>query len=151
LDFAMSHPETTEQENASSHEWEMRGVAPRFKVRLGVPVLVLVTPSRNSPDEQFLALQGEVSDVSESGLALTVSAGGMKELLSFGLDCTMQMVLPLPNGAVELQAAPARYQKLRGDEGNGVMVGAYITDMSGRERARYMEFIGQLSSCVGSG
>lgn len=49
-------------------------------------------------------------------------------------------MLPLPSQAIELVATPARFQKLDANSDKWLL-GAHITDMSGRDRVAFMDFI----------
>lgn len=65
----------------------------------------------------------------------------MKELGIFGMDWVIQLLLPLPSGAIELEVTPVRYQRLDETEMDEILVGTHITNMSGRDRVLFMEFI----------
>jgi hypothetical protein len=130
-------PVQAEKENPSFE----RRVAPRYKVNLKAPVIILVVKQSEDGAEQFLPLQGRTRDVSLSGLAVVISNKEMDELERFGTDCTMRLVLPLPSGAIDIEAAPVRFQPLSGEEGQGTLIGARITNMPGRDRILFMEFI----------
>jgi hypothetical protein len=92
-----------------------------------------------------LPLTGRTRDINESGLALIVMAEDRRALADLGDDCTLRLMLTLPAGPVELTAVPVRYVRL-GEAGEvDFLVGARITDMSGRDRVRFMVFIRGLS------
>ncbi len=113
-----------------------RRMAPRHKVRLETRVLMVATEGGG---EKVLPLCGHTRDVSESGLALIVSGEDMEALSGLGPSYTLQLVLRLPTGPVDLTVNPVRHQRLERDE--GYLVGAEITDMSGRDRVRFMEYV----------
>jgi hypothetical protein len=126
--------------------FDERRYAPRYAVDFNAPVLVSAVKEDGSGGEQLFPLRAVLHDVSDSGLALTVSRSDMAGLGRFGLDFRMRLLLPLPDGPLELEAEPVRFQRLReGDSAGDFRVGAHITDMSGRDRARYMAFIAELS------
>jgi hypothetical protein len=128
-------------------EWgQERRVAPRFGVRLEASVLIMATRLDDAGDEQFFSLQGQTRDVSESGLAVIISDEDMKEFEQFMADGTMRLLLPLPSGALELEAAPVRHQRLGEDMGGGYLIGARITDMSAHDRVGLMEFIHDIAA-----
>jgi hypothetical protein len=81
-------------------------------------------------------------DVSESGVALLVAAEEVEALDALGRECLLRFVLTLPSGAAELTVRPVRREWLGGEE---YLVGAEITDMPGRDRALYMQFVGGLA------
>ena len=121
---------------------ERRG-APRYKINLNSSVLI--TAIRNSGDdkESYLVLQGQLRDVSMTGLALIISYDDMCELEMFGDDLVMRLLLPLPVKAIELETKPVRYQRLDESETGKVLVGTHIINMDGCERILFMDFIHQ--------
>jgi hypothetical protein len=93
-------------------------------------------------EEQTLPLIGYTRDVSESGLALLVSARSMGVLYSLGQNYTLQLVLTLPTGPVELEVTPARYQHINeGKSGSLILIGAQITKISEADRTRFVDYL----------
>ncbi|HEV2705428.1 MAG TPA: response regulator [Pyrinomonadaceae bacterium] len=122
-----------------------RRIAPRHKARLESSVLMIAAKETAAGHkEQMLTLTGYTHDISESGVGLIVAAEDMEALDSLGATYTLRLVLTLPKGPVELLITPVRYQQL--EEGREYLIGAQITDMSGRDRVRYMEYISEQSS-----
>ena len=130
--------------------WEFnieRRVAPRRTLKLEFRVLLVATKMSAAGEEQTLPLIGYTRDVSESGLALLVSAKSMSLLYSLGQNYTLQLVLSLPTGPVELEATPARYQHINeGKAGSFILIGAQITKMSAEDRARFVEYLDSFQS-----
>jgi hypothetical protein len=128
--------------------WEFnveRRVAPRRNVKLEFRVLLVATRTSAQGEEQTLPLIGYTRDISESGLALLVSAKSMGVLYSLGHEYTLQLVLTLPTGPVELEARPARYEHVnRGKEGSFILIGAQITKISDEDRARFVQYLDSL-------
>jgi len=93
----------------------------------------------------LLTLAGYTRDISESGLALIVTGEDMAELSVLGEGYTLRLTLTLPAGPIQLTVTPVRYQCLEETEGVEYLVGAQITDMCGRDRVRFMEFIHDLA------
>ena len=118
-----------------------RKAAPRHRTNLKSSVLI--TAIRNSAEgkESYLVLQAQLLDVSLTGLALIVSDDDMRELEMFGNDYLMRLLLPLPVEAIELEAIPARYQQLDETEKSKFLIGTHITNMKGRDRILFMDFI----------
>jgi PilZ domain len=127
--------------------WEFnieRRAAPRRNLKLEFRVLLVATKTSAEGEEQTLPLIGYTRDISESGLALLVSAKSMSVLYSLGQNYTLQLVLSLPTGPVDLEVAPARYQHINeGKAGSFILIGAQITKISDEDRAR---FVGYLNS-----
>lgn len=125
----------------SPHE---RRAAPRCPARLGTRVLIMATGGDEKDEEGVAgcetvhALGAETYDLSESGVALLVPSEEMAALESLGRGCRLRFVLGLPAGAVELTVRPVRQEWLGGRE---YLVGAEITDMTGRDRVLYMEYV----------
>lgn len=113
-------------------------VAPRYKIELDSSILV--TAVETSGTEEYYFFQGRLLDVSVSGLAIMISDKDKTELDRLGSQISLQFMLPLPSQAIELVATPARFQK-SDDNSDKWLLGAHITDMSGRDRIVFMEFI----------
>lgn len=118
-----------------------RRAAPRYKVRLETRVLMIAERETGGGDADVLPLSGYTRDISESGLAVIITSRDMDALSALGEDYTLRLVVTLPAGPVQLTVAPARYQRLGETETADFLVGAQITDMSGRDRVLFMEFI----------
>jgi hypothetical protein len=121
-------------------DWERRA-APRYKIELHSSVLITAFGSSADDKESCLVLQGQMLDVSISGLGLIVSNADIKELIKLGKDSVMRLLLPLPKKAIELEAVPVRYQQLDKKDADKVLIGALIRDMNGSDRILFMQFI----------
>jgi CheY-like chemotaxis protein len=121
---------------------ERRG-APRLEAHLEARVLMIAEREGESAGEEVLALSGYARDVSESGLALVVSEQEADEVFSLGEGSLLRMTLPLPGGPVGLTAKPVRREQV--SEGVCV-IGAQITDMSGRDRVIFMNYLRELAA-----
>lgn len=117
---------------------EERRMAPRFKVRLETRVLMIAAKERAGGGEELLPLAGHTADLSESGIGLVVSGEDAEALSSFGCGYELRLTVGLPAGTVDVTAEPVRRQPLAGDEW---LIGARITDMTGRDRVLYMQFV----------
>lgn len=128
--------------------WEFnreRRAAPRRNVKLEFRVLLVATRTSAAGEEQTLPLIGYTRDISESGLALLVSARSMSVLYGLGHNYTLQLVLTLPTGPVELEVTPARYQHINeGKAGSFILIGAQITRISDEDRARFVQYLDSL-------
>ena len=121
---------------------EERRSAPRHKIELDSSILITAIDNTAETTEPCFVLQGRLRDVSLSGLAIIISFKDMIELKLLGDDLTLHLLLPLTVKAIELDATPVRYEPL---DGKGrVLVGARITNMKGRDRILFMEFINRL-------
>ena len=119
-----------------------RRAYPRREVKLDLRVLLVATKTSAEGKEQTLPLIGYTRDISESGLALLVSARDMSLLYNLGHNYTLQLVLNLPSGPVELEVRPARYQHINeGSSGSRILIGAQITKISDEDRARFIAYL----------
>ena len=125
--------------------WEVnleRRAAPRRNLKLEFRVLLVATKISAEGEEQTLPLIGYTRDISESGLALLVSAKSMSVLYGLGQSYTLQLVLSLPTGPVELEVTPVRYQHINeGKSGSLILIGARITKIGDEDRARFAEYL----------
>ena len=131
-----------------------RRSAPRHRTLFAIRVLVLVTKRIANARDSVLTCTGYTHDISESGLALIISARSINETFLDKGDCTMQVVLTLPAGPVKITAVPMRYEYVLGGATNagqdvptddGFLVGMLIKEISNEARARYLEYIRELS------
>lgn len=125
--------------------WEFnieRRAAPRRNIKLEFRVLLVATKMSAEGEEQTLPLIGYTRDISESGLALLVSAKSMGVLYSLGQNYKLQLVLTLPSGPIELEVTPVRYKHINeGKAGSFVLIGAQITKLSDEDRTRFVEYL----------
>src|SRR3954469_1286256 len=125
--------------------WEIHGErrrTPRRRINLGFRVLLVATKVSADGEEQTLPLMGYTRDISESGIGLIVSAKCVNVLHGMGQSYTLQLVLTLPVGAVELEIAPVRYQHVNGREaGSRILIGANIIRMSDEGRLKFAEYL----------
>ncbi len=121
--------------------------APRYKTRLEVTLGLSafshggkthVAGAAGRPQQ----LAGLTWDVSETGLAVIVPAIRIGGQYLTDQDCTLQIVLQLPTGPVEIHAAPARYSPFdEGEDEVGYLIGLHIKQMSDGDRTRFRAYI----------
>ena len=103
---------------------------------------MVATKTSAAGEEQTLPLMGFTQDISETGLSLLVSAKSASVLSSLGESYTLQLILTLPTGPVDLEVTPARYQEVDdGNSGSRILIGARITKISEEDLARFSEYI----------
>jgi hypothetical protein len=126
--------------------WEFnieRRAAPRRSIKLEFRVLLVATKMSAEGEELTLPLIGYTRDISESGLALLVSAKSMSVLYSLGQNYKLQLVLTLPTGPIELEVTPVRYKHINeGQAGSFVLIGAQISKLGDEDRTRFVEYLG---------
>jgi hypothetical protein len=127
-----------------------RRTTPRHRTKLAIRVLVLVTKKTDNDGESVLTCIGYTHDISETGLAIVISARSINEAFLNREDCTMQVGLTLPTGSVDVTAIPVRYERVADSKTEtdvaahteqGFLVGMRITEMNDDARARYVEYI----------
>ncbi len=103
---------------------------------------MVATRTSASGEEQALPLMGFTQDISESGIALLVSAKSASVLSGLGESYTLQLVLTLPTGPVDLEVTPARYVPLDdGSAASRILIGARITKIRDEDRPRLSDYL----------
>ena len=88
------------------------------------------------------AVAGHTVNISTGGLAVMLHAQKIDEKYLSGGEGSMSIELDLPNGgSVEIQATPVRYEK----RDDGYLIGAQISEMSGRDRELFEEYLQELA------
>jgi len=123
--------------------------APRYVTHLeaGLALSISMPSSKATPEQaerlgRSLKLSGYTRDISATGLALIVPSIRVGGQYITGENRTLQIMLKLPQGAVEIYGTPVRYSPL--DEGGtdtGYIIGVNITSMSDEDRARFNGYI----------
>lgn len=147
---AVPQTENQLEELAMSLYENDRRATRRHRTLLAIRVLVLVTKRTAEYEESVLTCIGYTHDISETGLAVIISAKSINESFLDRRDCTMQIGLTLPTGSVDVTAIPVRYQGVtegRTEPGaeapteQGFLVGMLIIEMSDDARVRYLKYI----------
>jgi hypothetical protein len=98
-----------------------------------------------NPVGDEVRLAGHTRDMRATGLSLVLPDmhTGMQETV--GEDCTLRIVLELPTGPVEIEAAPVRFEQLN-EEGmdGGYLIGARITEISDHDCVRFVKYLRSL-------
>lgn len=117
--------------------------APRFSSRVAVKVSLLdYTISRYTP---VPIMNGQTFNLSSSGLALLLPDINL-EGRSLVVDGTkLLVVIDLPNGLVKFQGKPIHFRRAdRYVRNAGYIVGLQITEMDGKNFARYLRYISRI-------
>ena len=116
--------------------------SPRLTARLNFS-LSLNSPARNlNGSRRIISVDGHTLDLAETGLALIVPAITLGEHHLVGENRSLQVKLELPDGPVEMQVAPVRYERL--DEHlteTGYLIGVKIVTMSDEDRASFLNYL----------
>jgi hypothetical protein len=122
--------------------------APRYQTHLEAGLALSIslphakTGGQKMSGQPPLKLAGYTRDISATGLALVVPAIRIGGQYITGENRTLEIMLTLPTGMIELRAIPVRYSPL--DEGGtetGYLIGAKILGMSESNRARFNAYL----------
>jgi DNA-binding response OmpR family regulator len=123
---------------------EYRRTAPRYQAqveaRLSI-VLVFEGEQDEQGEDEMLMIAGYTHDISESGLGIIVPEGSLDEQTIIG--ATFHIVLGLETGPLDIEAKAARCQRLENEK--GYLIGAQITNMNGRDRVLFLQYLFLLS------
>ena len=116
--------------------------AKRVKARLNF-TLSLVGPALSTNGaKRVISIKGHTLDLSSTGLALIVPTIIVNEHHLVGENRNMFVKLELPDGPLELNVVPIRYERL--DEHpteTGYLIGVKLGDVDPGERARFSQYV----------
>jgi len=118
----------------------------RYDARLPFK-LSLVSVSKNlNGMRRVSVMDGHTLDLSANGLALIVPKITLDEHHLVGENRSFNLTLELPDGPIELQASPVRYERLD-EEGNetGYLIAVKLMNLGDSERARWTEFVAEVA------
>lgn len=117
--------------------------APRYSSRIAVKISLLdYTLSRYIP---VPIMDGQTFNLSSSGLAMILPDINLEGRSLVVEGTKLLAVLDLPNGMVRLQAKPIHFR--RADKyvrSAGFIVGLQITEMDGKNFARYLRYLNRV-------
>lgn len=120
-----------------------RRQSPRFKARL--PLTVSIAGKQRATaagGKRAASLAGHTRDLSSTGLGLLLPSILLGEQHLTGEARTLLLSLELPDGPIQIQVAPARYERLEEEAGEkGYLIGTRINSMSEPDRARFDEYL----------
>ena len=120
--------------------------AKRIKTRLEF-TLSLVGPALSSNGaKRVISIKGHTLDLSSTGLALIVPSIIVSEHHLVGENRNMYVTLELPDGPIEMNVTPIRYERL--DEHpteTGYLIGVRLNNIEEDERLRFSEYVSHLS------
>ena len=96
-----------------------------------------------SVSPQILFITGETKDLSQSGIAFTISSIRIKENYLVGEGRILNAELDLPNGKVSMKIVGQRYEPIENEHLSvgKYLVGASILQMTGENREVYEYFL----------
>ena len=117
---------------------------PRYETQVKTrmsSVLVFDHEQNDDVDDEMLVVMGYTRDISESGMGIIVPCGSIQEQDVVG--ASFHIVLGLEQGALDIEARAVRYQPLEAEK--GCLIGARITNMNGRDRVLFLQYLYMLS------
>lgn len=117
----------------------------RQKVRLAFSLSLSSKTKSLNGTKKINSMEGHTLDVSSNGLALIVPRITLGEHHLIGENRSLNIRLQLPDGPVELQATPVRYERLEDSRNEmGYLIAARIVGMPGADRSRFSEYVAAL-------
>lgn len=118
----------------------------RLSVRLPFSLALISASKSLNGTRRVSSMQGHTLDVSQNSLALIVPKITLDEHHLVGENRNFHVKLELPDGPLEMQAAPVRYERLDEQRGEtGYLIAVKIVDMSDRDRSRFSDYIASLT------
>src|SRR5215210_2327097 len=120
--------------------------APRYQSRLEAELALIISLPHAKPGGEKtgrpLKLSGYTRDISATGLALVVPTIRIGGQYITGENRTLEIILKLPTGAIQVKAAPVRYSPLEenGKE-TGYLIGVQVISMSPEDGARFNAYL----------
>lgn len=119
--------------------------APRYEIQVEARMSSVLVFDHESDDDdaddEMLMVMGYTRDVSESGLGLIVPEGSVDEEAVVGK--TFHIVLGLTTGSLDIEAMAVRCERLESEK--GYLIGAHITNMNGRDRVLFLQYLYMVS------
>ena len=114
----------------------------KLQARLEFSVLLREAENTETGVQHLRAVAGHTVNLSAQGLAVVLHAQNIDEQYLTGGNASMSIELDLPSGlAIEIEATPVRYEK----RAEGYLIGARISEMSGRDRGLFEEYLRELT------
>ena len=118
--------------------------AKRREARLPLTVSLAACVQQNGFRRQA-TLEGHTLDISTTGLSFVVPAIRIAEHYLTGEDRKLWLTVNLPDGPIEMQVTPVRYEALDEHEAEkGYVIGVLIKEMSDDHRAGFECYVNNL-------
>jgi len=117
----------------------------RQRVRLAFTISIVLFAKNRTGARRIISMDGHTLDLSANGMALIVPAITLDEHHLVGENRTLNVQLELPQGPVEMQVVPVRYERLEEHASEtGYLIASKIVGMSESDRIRYREYVATL-------
>lgn len=122
-----------------------RRQAPRCEARLNVALRFSLSPHEEASDAsapQSPLMMGETRNLSETGLAISLSSNHIGNRYFNVIGCTLRITLDLPEGSVKILAEP-KWCKwlLEGETVRSYLLGLKIIEMTDEEWVRLVRYV----------
>ena len=116
--------------------------AKRVKVRLNFRLSLINPAMRSNGTKGVISIDGHTLDVSSTGLALIVPAIIVSEHHLVGEHRNMYVKLELPDGPLEMNVLPIRYERLDDHPTEtGYLIGVKLGVVERAELSRFTEYV----------
>jgi PilZ domain len=116
--------------------------ARRVTVRIPLSVSRSISGLNSNGFHRQTIIEGHTLDVSASGLGMVLPAIRVADYYLTGEDRRLWIKLELPDGPIEMQVAPVRYESLDEHERErGYLIGVRITEISAEDKSSYEDQI----------
>ena len=121
----------------------------RKKVRLPFSIVVAGPAKNINGSRQTRSLEGHTLDISPAGMSLIVPAIRIGEYHLVGESRAFGLRLELPDGAIEMQVAPVRYESLEDHKTeSGFLIGVKIADMPETDRVKFAQYVSEIDRSI---
>jgi c-di-GMP-binding flagellar brake protein YcgR len=120
--------------------------ARRHSARLDLTVSRSISSvAANGGSQRQKSLEGHTLDISATGIAMVLPAIRIGEYYLTGEDKRLWLKLELPEGLVEMQVAPVRYESLDEHQTErGYVIGVRIVQITPEHQAVYLHHLAKL-------
>ena len=111
----------------------------KLSVRFGLPLLEVDLGDCDPPPDE---LRGQTRDLSETGLAVSLTSNHINDRYFNVVGCTLQVTLELPDGPVEIRATPKWCRWLDEEQTRRTyLLGLRIIEMTDEEWVRLVRYV----------
>jgi hypothetical protein len=117
----------------------------RAQVRLQFTLSLSDPRTTSNGARRLPSIEGHTHDISTTGIGLIVPAIRIGEHYLVGDERSLHLSLELPDGSVEMNVLPVRYESLEEDQDeSGYIIGAKVGGMTPSDRERFNAYVGSL-------
>jgi PilZ domain-containing protein len=122
-----------------------RRTSKRQSVRLDFSLSLVSSTKNLNGTRRVETMDGHTLDLSANGMALIVPRITLGDHHLVGENRGINVTLKLPDGPVEMQTRPVRYERLEEQKFEmGYLIAVKIVNMADADRARFSEYVATL-------